>query len=174
VAVPGADCPAPLVRLHSACITGEVFGSTKCDCGPQLDAALELIQESGNGALLYLLRHEGRGIGLANKIRAYDLQASGHDTVAANQVLGLPVDARNFQIATAVLRSLGYTQVRLITNNPDKIHAVEDSGIQVLERVPFGGFTNADNIEYLAVKDTRLGHLDSLGTERPFDSGTPA
>jgi GTP cyclohydrolase II len=150
----------PLVRLHSACFTGDVLGSLRCDCGSQLAAGLDLIQREGHGILLYLLRHEGRGIGMANKVRAYALQERGFDTVEANLQLGLPVDARDYGAAVAALRQLGVGRVRLATNNPAKVQALVDAGIEV-ERVPLRGSVTPHNAEYLRVKSTMLGHLDS-------------
>jgi GTP cyclohydrolase II len=160
---PRTDGEVPIVRMHSACLTGDLFGSLKCDCGPQLRYALDRIRASGDGALLYLLRHEGRGIGLANKIRAYALQATGHDTISANKAIGMPVDARDFRGAATVLRELGLTSIRLMTNNPKKIEVLQKNGITVIERIPIGGFVTSQNSQYLADKDTRLGHLGAHG-----------
>jgi GTP cyclohydrolase II len=148
----------PLVRLHSECLTGDVLGSLRCDCGEQLSAALELIATAGSGVLLYLPQ-EGRGIGLANKIRAYALQDTGLDTVDANLALGLPVDRREYASAAAILRDLGLRQVRLLTNNPAKRAALEKHGIRVVERVPLTVPPNADNRQYLRTKADRMGHL---------------
>ena len=159
--------PSPLIRVHSACFTGDVLGSGKCDCGQQLQAALHAIQVSGDGALIYLLRQEGRGIGLANKIRAYALQSAGHDTVSANLALGLPVEHRDFALAAACLRMLGLTRVRLLTNNPLKIRALVRSGIDVEARVGLGGFRTPQNEVYLAAKDELMGHLNALGRPLP-------
>jgi GTP cyclohydrolase II len=153
----------PLVRLHSACFTGDVLGSAKCDCGQQLTAAIEAIQLDGDGVLLYLLRQEGRGIGLANKIRAYALQATGHDTISANEALGLPVEDRDFGIAAACLRQLGLHRIRLMTNNPLKIAAMAENRIEVVARVPLAGFLTPQNRQYLETKDRSMGHLGSLG-----------
>ncbi|HEV7663635.1 MAG TPA: GTP cyclohydrolase II [Chloroflexota bacterium] len=148
----------PLVRLHSECLTGDVLGSLRCDCGQQLAAAMELIAEASSGVLLYL-RQEGRGIGLANKIRAYALQDTGLDTVDANLALGLPVDRREYASAAGILRQLGLRQVRLLTNNPLKSAALELHGIQVVERVPLAIPPNAVNSQYLRTKADRMGHL---------------
>jgi len=147
----------PLVRLHSECLTGDVFGSLKCDCGPQLHQALRLIAESGWGVLLYL-RQEGRGIGLINKLRAYQLQDQGFDTVDANLRLGLPVDARGYAIAAKMLTLLGQDRVRLLTNNPAKVSGLEAAGISVAERVPHSLQANPHNEGYLATKRARTGH----------------
>jgi GTP cyclohydrolase II len=148
----------PLVRLHSECLTGDVLGSLRCDCGEQLDAALELIAQAPSGVLLYLPQ-EGRGIGLANKIRAYALQDQGLDTVDANLALGLPVDRRDYAAAAYVLRTLGLTQVRLLTNNPLKSAALERHGVRVAERVPLTIRPNPVNRRYLRTKADRMGHL---------------
>jgi GTP cyclohydrolase II len=148
----------PLVRLHSECLTGDVFGSLKCDCGPQLKEALHIIGASGGGVLLYL-RQEGRGIGLANKIRAYALQDRGLDTVDANQRLGFADDERDYGHAAAMLRGLGINTVRLLTNNPAKVAGLEAAGIKVTERVPHHMPTNPHNADYLATKRKRSGHL---------------
>ncbi|GAA4008400.1 GTP cyclohydrolase II [Sphingomonas swuensis] len=156
VGAPGGR--APLVRLHSECLTGDVFGSLKCDCGPQLRAALRLMAEDGGGILLYL-RQEGRGIGLANKIRAYGLQDRGLDTVEANRRLGFADDERDFALAAAILRSLGHREIRLLTNNPAKLAGLEAEGIAVT-RVPHHLPANPHNAHYLAVKRAKSGHLD--------------
>jgi GTP cyclohydrolase II len=148
----------PLVRLHSECLTGDVLGSLRCDCGQQLDAALELIARAPTGVLLYLPQ-EGRGIGLANKIRAYALQDQGLDTVDANLALGLPVDRRDYAAAAHILRDLGLTQVRLLTNNPLKSAALERHGVKVVERVPLTVPPNPINRHYLRTKADRMGHL---------------
>jgi GTP cyclohydrolase II len=148
----------PLVRLHSECLTGDVFGSLKCDCGPQLKAALRIIGESGGGVLLYL-RQEGRGIGLANKLRAYALQDRGLDTVDANQRLGFADDERDYSHAAAMLRALGIDRVRLLTNNPNKVAGLETAGITVVERVPHHMPANPHNADYLATKRKKSGHL---------------
>jgi GTP cyclohydrolase II len=148
----------PLVRLHSECLTGDVLGSLRCDCGQQLSAALAMIASAAAGVLLYLPQ-EGRGIGLANKIRAYALQDEGLDTVDANLALGLPVDRREYASAADILRVMGLRQVRLLTNNPSKSAALERHGIQVVERVPLTVPPNAVNMQYLRTKADRMGHL---------------
>jgi GTP cyclohydrolase II len=148
----------PLVRLHSECLTGDVFGSLKCDCGPQLKEALRLIGDAGGGVLLYL-RQEGRGIGLANKLRAYALQDRGLDTVDANLRLGFADDERDYAHAAAILRALGLEEVRLLTNNPNKVAALEAEGIKVAERVAHHMLANPHNADYLAVKREKSGHL---------------
>jgi GTP cyclohydrolase II len=149
----------PLIRLHSECLTGDVFGSLKCDCGPQLKEALRILGSAGGGVLLYL-RQEGRGIGLANKLRAYALQDRGLDTVDANRRLGFADDERNYGMAAAMLRALGIDKVRLLTNNPGKMAGLEDEGIEVIERVAHHMPTNPHNADYLATKKKRSGHLD--------------
>lgn len=149
----------PLTRLHSECLTGDVFGSLKCDCGPQLREALRLIEAGGGGILLYL-RQEGRGIGLANKIRAYALQDRGLDTVDANRRLGFGDDERDYEVAAAILRALGVDQVRLLTNNPAKVAGLEEAGIAVIERVAHHMPVNPHNADYVATKKARSGHLD--------------
>ncbi|WP_431193845.1 GTP cyclohydrolase II [Gulosibacter sp. ACHW.36C] len=154
--VPGDH--VPLVRLHSECLTGEAFGSLKCECGPQLRTAMDVVAEHG-GVVLYLRGQEGRGIGLVNKLRAYHLQEEGLDTVDANLALGLPADARDYSAAAAILRDLGITQVRLLTNNPLKQAALTEHGIEVAERVPLEVGRNAVNDGYLRTKAERMGHL---------------
>lgn len=149
----------PLVRLHSECLTGDVFGSLKCDCGPQLKEALRILGEAGGGVLLYL-RQEGRGIGLANKLRAYALQDRGLDTVDANRRLGFADDERNYGMAAAMLRALGIGSVRLLTNNPNKVAGLEHEGIEVVERVAHHMPVNPHNADYIATKKKRSGHLD--------------
>ena len=148
----------PLVRLHSECLTGDVFGSLKCDCGPQLKEALRIIGAAGGGVLLYL-RQEGRGIGLANKVRAYSLQDRGLDTVDANRRLGFADDERDYGHAAAMLRALGIDRVRLLTNNPDKVAGLEATGIAVAERVAHQMPANPHNADYLATKRKKSGHL---------------
>jgi GTP cyclohydrolase II len=148
---------SPLVRLHSECLTGDALGSLKCDCGPQLDAAIAAIAKSGWGILLYL-RQEGRGIGLVNKLRAYALQDQGFDTVDANTRLGFAIDARDFRTAGRMLQLLGQRQIRLLTNNPAKVAALEAAGVVVAERVPHALPANPHNERYLATKRDRTGH----------------
>ena len=148
----------PLVRLHSECLTGDVFGSLKCDCGPQLKQALRLIGEAGGGVLLYL-RQEGRGIGLANKLRAYALQDRGLDTVDANERLGFGDDERDYAEAAAILRALGIQEVRLLTNNPKKVAGLKGAGIHVVERVAHHMKANPHNADYLSTKRKKSGHL---------------
>lgn len=151
------DGRPPLVRLHSECLTGDVLGSLKCDCGPQLQAAIAAIATAGWGILLYL-RQEGRGIGLVNKLRAYRLQDQGFDTVDANTRLGFAVDARDFGVAARMLRLLGQDRVRLLTNNPAKVASLEAAGVRVIERVPHILPANPHNARYLATKRDRTGH----------------
>ena len=148
----------PLVRLHSECLTGDVFGSLKCDCGPQLREALRIIGKAEGGILLYL-RQEGRGIGLANKLRAYALQDRGLDTVDANRRLGFADDERDYAHAAAMLKALGAEEVRLLTNNPAKVAGLESAGIKVTERVPHHMPVNPHNADYLATKRKKSGHL---------------
>jgi GTP cyclohydrolase II len=147
----------PLVRLHSECLTGDVFGSLKCDCGPQLDAALQRIAKEGWGVLLYL-RQEGRGIGLINTLRAYALQDQGFDTVDANLRLGFAADARDFGVAARMLQLIGQDRIRLLTNNPAKVAGLVEAGIEVIEQVPHRMPANPHNADYLATKRDRTGH----------------
>ena len=154
---PPRDKPV-LARLHSACFTGDVLGSLKCDCGPQLHAALSRMNDEGAGVLLYL-NQEGRGIGLANKMRAYSLQDQGFDTVEANHRLGFEDDERDFRIGARLLRRLGFSQVRLLTNNPAKVRMLESCGIEVTERVPLKVGQSRHNSAYLATKAAKSGHL---------------
>ena len=146
-----------LVRMHSECLTGDAFNSERCDCGPQLDAALQTIQNHGWGCLLYL-RQEGRGIGLHAKIQAYNLQDRGVDTLDANLMLGHPADARDYRIAAEMLRAVGISDVCLLTNNPDKVAALQELGITVSERMPLIVGVNEENRSYLETKATRMGH----------------
>ncbi|MFZ1468524.1 MAG: GTP cyclohydrolase II, partial [Paracoccaceae bacterium] len=153
------DRAAPvLVRLHSACFTGDVLGSLKCDCGPQLHAALAQMGAAGAGVLLYL-NQEGRGIGLANKMRAYSLQDQGFDTVEANHRLGFEDDERDFRIGAEILRKMGIAQVRLLTNNPRKVAMLQACGLQVVQRVPLAVGQTPENAAYLATKAAKSGHL---------------
>lgn len=147
-----------VVRVHSECITGEVFGSLKCDCGAQLDSAMREVVRRGTGIILYL-RQEGRGIGLTNKIRAYALQDQGADTVDANRLLGLPDDARTYEAAAAMLHHLGVRSIELITNNPEKVRALEELGIQVAARIPSLVPVGTEAWRYLEVKRDRMHHL---------------
>ena len=148
-----------LVRVHSECLTGDVFGSLRCDCCPQLHAALDKVAEEGAGVLVYLRGHEGRGIGLGHKIRAYALQEGGVDTVDANTELGLPVDSREYGIGAQILVDLGVTTMRLLTNNPAKYGGLEGFGLNIVERVGLQSNPTAHNIEYLRTKRERMGHL---------------
>jgi len=148
---------APLLRLHSECLTGDALHSLRCDCGFQLEAALSMIAAEQRGVLLYL-RQEGRGIGLVNKLRAYVLQDQGLDTVEANEQLGFGADQRNYGEAIALLIKLGVSKVRLMTNNPRKVKALEDAGITVTERIPMKFGANPHNHRYLSVKSNKLGH----------------
>ena len=152
-----ADKP-PLVRIHSECLTGDAFGSLKCDCGPQLEASLKRIQEEGNGALVYL-KQEGRGIGLFSKIQAYALQDQGHDTLDANLLLGLPADGRKYDVAAEMLKELGLTEIRLMTNNPLKIRGLMENGIVVRQRLQHQSGVGPRNMGYLSTKRHRMGHL---------------
>ena len=151
------DGNPPVVRLHSECLTGDVLGSLKCDCGPQLHAALHAMADAPWGVLLYL-RQEGRGIGLVNKLRAYALQDQGYDTVDANLRLGFPVEARDFAIAGRMLELLNIPRIRLMTNNPEKVARLEKEGVEVVERLPLALPTNKYNEQYLATKRDRTGH----------------
>jgi 3,4-dihydroxy 2-butanone 4-phosphate synthase/GTP cyclohydrolase II len=157
-----------LVRVHSECLTGDVFGSLRCDCGPQLQAALARIAEEDHGVVVYLRGHEGRGIGLAHKLRAYNLQERGRDTVDANTELGLPVDSRQYGIGAQILVDLGVTTMRLLTNNPAKYGGLEGFGLDIVERVPLPPRVNPENLAYLRTKRERLGHLlEALPGEAP-------
>ena len=148
----------PLIRVHSECLTGDALFSLRCDCGAQLDAALQKIAGEGRGAVLYL-RQEGRGIGLGNKIRAYELQDRGADTVEANHQLGFPADAREYDLAIEMLHQLGLCKIRLMTNNPRKLDALKKVGIEITERVPLESGRNPYNEKYLDAKAAKLGHL---------------
>lgn len=156
-----AEEPA-LVRIHSQCMTGEIFGSTKCDCGPQLQRTLELISQEGRGAVVYQLQ-EGRGIGIINKIRAYSLQQEeGADTIEANERLGLTVDGRDYRQCVEILRDLGLSKVRAVTNNPEKLRALVAGGLTVVERVPLDIEPPREAVFYLSTKKLRMGHLLEL------------
>ena len=153
-----AGLPDVLVRMHSKCLTGDVFGSQRCDCGPQLHAAMDLVAREGRGVIVYL-DQEGRGIGLLNKIRAYALQDSGADTVQANQRLGFAPDLRNYGIGAQILRDLGLSSIRVMTNNPRKLVGLEGYGLEIVERVPLLASPTQDNVGYLRTKRDKLGHL---------------
>ncbi len=146
------------MRVHSECLTGEVFDSEKCECGPQLDAALDAIQNDG-GVVIYMRGHEGRGIGLINKLKAYRLQEDGLDTLDANLALGFPADGRDYGAAVAILRDLGLSEVRVITNNPEKLRQLSELGITVLDRVPLVVGVGEFNEAYLEAKRDRMGHV---------------
>lgn len=153
-----ADGQPVLVRIHSECLTGDGFGSLRCDCGPQLAAAMDKVAAEGRGVILYL-RQEGRGIGLVNKVRAYALQDQGADTVEANEQLGFPSDMREYDMCYDMLRHLGVCRVRLMTNNPLKLAALEQGGIEIVERVPLMTGRNPHNDQYLETKQEKMGHL---------------
>jgi 3,4-dihydroxy 2-butanone 4-phosphate synthase/GTP cyclohydrolase II len=163
-----ADGPDPLVRMHSECLTGDVFGSHRCDCGTQLDAAMAAIAAEGRGVVLYLRGHEGRGIGLISKLRAYQLQDGGVDTVDANTELGLPVDAREYSTGAQMLTDLGVHSFRLLTNNPAKVIGLSGFGIEVTGRVALASAPTAHNLRYLTAKRDRLGHqIENLPAAMP-------
>jgi 3,4-dihydroxy 2-butanone 4-phosphate synthase/GTP cyclohydrolase II len=149
---------ATLVRIHSQCLTGDVFGSVKCDCGPQLRRAMEMIEKAGHGAIVYQ-QQEGRGIGIINKIRAYHLQDQGADTVEANEQLGFVIDARDYQQCAEVLFDLGLCKVRVISNNPKKLAALEKAGLQIVERIPIEVVPEPAALHYLLTKKEKMGHL---------------
>ncbi|GAA4906158.1 bifunctional 3,4-dihydroxy-2-butanone-4-phosphate synthase/GTP cyclohydrolase II [Streptomonospora salina] len=153
-----AQAPHPLVRLHSECLTGDAFGSHRCDCGAQLEAAMAAVAAEGHGVIVYLRGHEGRGIGLLHKLQAYRLQDSGADTVDANLELGLPADARDFSAGAAILADLGTSAVRLLSNNPKKTDGLSEHGIAVTERIPMPSAVTTDNLHYLQTKRDRMGH----------------
>ena len=148
----------PLVRLHSECLTGDILSSLRCDCGQQLRAALGKITEEGRGVLVYLRGHEGRGIGIGHKIRAYALQDAGLDTVEANEAQGLPIDSRTYGVGASILVDLGITAMRLMTNNPMKLDGLEDYNLKIIERIPIEVESNPENVRYLKTKRDRLGH----------------
>jgi 3,4-dihydroxy 2-butanone 4-phosphate synthase/GTP cyclohydrolase II len=172
-----------LVRVHSECLTGDVLGSLRCDCGPQLDAALGAVAAEGRGVVLYMRGHEGRGIGLMHKLQAYQLQEAGVDTVDANLALGLPADARDYGIGAQILCDLGVRSMRLLTNNPDKRAGLEGYGLRVVGRVPLPVRAHPENLRYLTTKRDRMGHdladlpdmpglLDADGVGRPGHAGS--
>ncbi len=165
---------AVLVRVHDQCFTGDILGSTRCDCGEQLDMALKMVQREGRGVLLYM-RQEGRGIGLEKKLHAYALQDNGLDTVEANEQLGLPADKREYGVGAQILRHLGVRKMRLLSNNPRKFHALRGYGLEIIERVPIEVPARDENLRYLRTKKEKLGHLLELGEQagsaNPGDEG---
>ncbi|GAA1463977.1 bifunctional 3,4-dihydroxy-2-butanone-4-phosphate synthase/GTP cyclohydrolase II [Williamsia maris] len=178
--IPGPDGEGNdvLVRVHSECLTGDVFGSLRCDCGPQLDAAMEMVAAEGRGIVLYMRGHEGRGIGLLHKLQAYQLQDSGSDTVDANLELGLPADARDYGLGAQILVDLGVSSMRLLTNNPAKRVGLDGYGLHITERVPMPVRPNAENLRYLRTKRDRMGHdligLDDVAGSAANAGGTSA
>jgi len=157
---PGTTAAEPvLVRVHSECLTGDVFGSRRCDCGEQLQAALARIGDAGRGVVVYLRGHEGRGIGLSHKLRAYTLQDTGLDTVDANLAQGLPVDSRDYGVGAQILHDLGVTGIRLMTNNPAKYHGLAGHGLTIVSREPIVVTPNPDNLRYLTTKGVRMDHI---------------
>lgn len=164
-----------MVRIHSECLTGDLFASAKCDCGEQLSASIDAIVQAGAGVVVYLTGHEGRGIGLGRKLRAYRRQADGLDTVDANVAVGAPVDARDYAVAAQIVAHLGIEEVALLTNNPDKVACLIDFGIPVGRRVPIEIPPGSDNIAYLRTKRDRLGHLfDALPGDASTETGENA
>lgn len=153
-----SDGKPVLVRVHSECLTGDVFGSAKCDCGDQFDAAMRAIAAEGRGIMIYL-RQEGRGIGLINKLRAYSLQDQGLDTVEANVALGFPADMRDYTVGAEMLTSLGAKQLRLLTNNPDKVYSLEKFGLEIIERVPIETRHKSASDAYMKTKKAKMGHI---------------
>jgi 3,4-dihydroxy 2-butanone 4-phosphate synthase / GTP cyclohydrolase II len=174
VTAPEEDRGGVLVRVHSECLTGDVVGSLRCDCGTQFDAAMRQIAAEGAGVLVYLRGHEGRGIGLGLKLRAYVLQERGLDTVAANTALGLPVDSRDYGVGARILADLGLHRIRLITNNPEKYREMADHGLEIVERVPQRTVATAENIAYLRAKRDRMGHLLELTEDTAAAPGLAA
>jgi 3,4-dihydroxy 2-butanone 4-phosphate synthase/GTP cyclohydrolase II len=156
-----------LVRVHSECLTGDLFGSLRCDCGEQLEGAMARVEQAGKGVVVYLRGHEGRGVGLINKLHAYRLQDEGRDTVEANLDLGLPVDSRRYDVGAQILVSLGLTTIRLMSNNPAKFAALEGYPLRIVERVPLIAETNPENAAYLLTKQHKLGHLLGLAAAAP-------
>lgn len=165
----------PVVRVHSECLTGDAFGSARCDCGPQLEAGMELVARDG-GAIVYLRGHEGRGVGLLSKLQAYALQDRGLDTVDAQTALGLPIDARDYDAGAAILHDLGMTRVELLTGNPAKTASLQENGIEVTATRPIGPGATADNLAYLHTKAARMGHrlVSDVVPHADRSSGTPA
>ena len=156
-----AEGETPLVRIHSQCLTGDVFGSSRCDCGAQLEIAQKAIAEAGSGVLIYQLQ-EGRGIGLMNKLMAYELQDAGHDTVSANHQLGFEADHRNYALCADILTQFGVTRIRLMSNNPLKLQGLKEAGITIAERVPIEVAPTDDTQQYLLTKKLKLGHMLSI------------
>ena len=169
--VKGDAEPGALIRVHSECLTGDALGSLRCDCGDQLRAAMRLIGESRSGALLYIRGHEGRGIGLGNKVAAYELQDRGFDTVEANSLLGFKVEARDYRAAAEIIQSLGFSDIRLLTNNPQKRAALERYGVRVSTNVPLVQSANPYNAAYLATKRDKMGHLLPSADNDGLDPG---
>ena len=165
--VDGGD--PPLVRVHSECLTGDILGSLRCDCGPQLDLALQMIAEEGRGVVIYLRGHEGRGIGIGHKMRAYALQDEGLDTVEANSAQGLPVDSREYGVGANMLADLGISRMRIMTNNPAKLTGLDGYGLEIVDRVPIEIASNPENAKYLETKRTRMGHALSETAEGDSD-----
>jgi len=162
-----------LVRVHSECLTGDVFGSLRCDCGPQLDAAMEMVADEGRGIVLYMRGHEGRGIGLLHKLQAYQLQDAGSDTVDANLELGLPADSRDYGLGAQILVDLGVSSMRLLTNNPAKRVGLDGYGLHIVDRVPMPVRANSENLRYLRTKRDRMGH-DLVGLDDHLTTGDGA
>jgi 3,4-dihydroxy 2-butanone 4-phosphate synthase / GTP cyclohydrolase II len=156
----------PLARVHSECLTSEVFGSLRCDCKTQLDAAMQRVSQEGRGVIVYLRGHEGRGIGLLQKLRAYELQDQGADTIEANVRLGLPVDGRDYAVGAQILRDLGVSKMRLMTNNQRKYDGIVDFGLQIVERVPLTSTPHAENEAYLRTKQVLMGHMLGLAMQK--------